>query len=152
MSKNENIDEKVIKNKKISIESLLSKVEETKSNGMGEKNIEIKIDRLEKLLGEGVVVAKIPNLEIISSALVTDKEDVKGSFRYGGMNFNVNKLVYNCLIEPDLSSKELRKAFGVKKNIDVFTMIFKDSEVTSMMKILMEKYGSGVTAIEKVKN
>ena len=152
MSKNENVDEKVIENKKISIESLLAKVEETKSDSVGEKNIEIKIDRLEKLLGEGVVVAKIPNLEIISSALITDKKDVKGSFRYGGMNFNVNKLVYNCLIEPDLSSKELRKAFGVKKNIDVFTMIFKDSEVTSMMKILMEKYGSGVTAIEKAKN
>lgn len=152
MSKNENVDEKVIKNKKISIESLLSKVEETKSNGKEEKTIEIKIDRLEELLGAGVVVAKIPNLEIISSALVTDKEDVKGSFSYGGMNFNVNQLVYNCLIEPDLSSKELRKAFGAKKNIDVFSMIFKESEITSMMKILMGKYGSGVTAIEKVKN
>lgn len=152
MSKNENIDEKVIESKKISIESLLTKVEETKSDSVGEKTIEIKIDRLEELLGEGVVVVKVPNLEIVSSSIITNKKDIKGSFSYGGMNFNVNKLVYNCLIEPNLSSEKLRKAFGAKKNIDVFTMIFKESEITSMMKILMEKYGSGVTAIEKVKN
>lgn len=152
MSENENIDEKIIENKKISIESLLTKVKEAKSDSVEEKTVEIKIDRLEALLGEGIVVAKIPNLEIISTSIVTDEKDMKGSFRYGGMNFNVNRLVYNCLIEPDLSSEKLRKAFGAKKNIDVFAMIFKESEITSMMKILLEKYGSGVTAIEKVKN
>ena len=152
MNKNKNIDENIVGNKKITIESLLVKIEETKSDSVGEKTIEIKVDRLTELLGAGIVVAKVPNLEIISSAIITNKEDTKGSFRYGGMNFNINKLVYNCIVEPDLTSKELRKAFGVKKNIDVFTMIFKESEVTSMMKILMEKYGSGVTAIEKVKN
>ncbi len=137
--------------KKIKIDLLLGKVEETKKGKMKENTIEIQIDRLEELLGAGVITARVPNVEIISAS-VMEENDGEGGFNYQGINFNINKLVHNCIVEPNLRSKELREAFGVQKNVDVLTSIFKDSEIFTIMGIIMDKYGDGISLIEKVKN
>lgn len=144
----ENTEPKKIQS--ISIASLIAAADKVKESTKGKESVVVKVERLEELLGIGEMELIIPNTEILMAAITTKNNENIQSVQ--DLNIDTDILVYRCLVEPDLSSKELRKAFGVNKNIDVMKALLKPHEITSIAEVLTGKMKSSVSLVSKVKN
>ncbi len=138
--------------KKLSIGDILANAEKIKESTQSEEMVVLKIDRLSQVSGSGMIMAKTPNMELLMRSIEKSKNGTGRKFTYQGVDVDLDYLASNCIVEPDFGSKELMDGLGVKKNTDVFKIVFKETELVEIIKILIEKMEGGVCIVEKVKN
>jgi hypothetical protein len=150
----EDIKSEEIKNeeKKLSIGDILANADKIKNSTRAVETVTLKIDRLSQLSGSGVIMAKVPDTELIMRSIEKGKIGTGRKFTYQGVDVDLDYLASNCIVEPDFGSKELMDGLGLKKNLDVFKVVFKETELIEVIKILIEKMEGGVHIVEKVKN
>lgn len=63
-------------------------------------------------------------------------------------------MVYNTITEPNLKDPELHKAYECKEPYDIIEKIFEPGEISSIAGegMALSRYGSGVKAVEDLKN
>ena len=140
--------------KPISIAALIAAADKVKESTAKERTLDIKVDRLEEILGTGQLRLVIPDMEVLMSS-VNFGDIVKEGGKVSSIkdvDIDADILVYRCLVEPDLHSEELRKAFDVNKNIDVMKAILKPQEITAISAALMAETEKGVSIVNKIKN
>jgi hypothetical protein len=137
---------------KMSIGDILANAERIKESTQSEEFVALKIDRLSKVSGSGMIMAKTPNMELLMRSIEKSKNGTGRKFTYQGVDVDLDYLASNCIVEPDFGSKELMDGLGVNKNTDVFKIVFKETELVEIIKILIEKMEGGVCIVEKVKN
>lgn len=82
------------------------------------KPFEIKINRFEELGIEGNVKIKKPDTALLNSYLERNKD--------------IKYLISECMVEPNLNSKELQQAFKVKNKKDLVAKLFTEEEIGDM--------------------
>ncbi len=137
---------------KLSIGDILANAERIKESTQLEELVALKIDRLSKVSGSGMIMAKTPNMELLMRSIEKSKNGTGRKFTYQGVDVDLDYLASNCIVEPDFGSKELMDGLGVRKNTDVFKIVFKETELVEIIKILIEKMEGGVCIVKKVKN
>lgn len=138
----------------ISIAALIAAADKVKESTAEERTLDIKVDRLEEILGTGQLKLVVPDMEVLMSS-VNFGDIVKEGGKVSSIkdvDIDADILVYRCLIEPDLHSEELREAFNVNKNIDVMKAILKPQEITAISAALMAETEKGVSIVNRIKN
>lgn len=122
-------------NKTLTIKDIIKRKDQIKAKRNARKSLYV-----ESLDGEIVVVA--PDRDLCIDAM-----DMEGS---SGDNY----IVYNCVVEPNLTDKELHEAYGVAEPTDIVECIFNMGEITSIATELMKMAGvySTVKVVEDIKN
>jgi hypothetical protein len=89
---------------------------------------------------DGTVVIESPG-----AALVRDARELEDGDAY---------LVYNCVTEPPLKSKELQAAFGCVEPLEIVEKIFDPGEIAmlSVEAVKLAGYIDGVQPVEEIKN
>ncbi len=140
--------------KPIGIAALIAAADKVKESTAKERTLDIKVDRLEEILGTGHLKFVVPDMKALMST-INFGDIVKEGGKISSIkdvDIEADLLVYRCLIEPDLHSEELRKAFGVNKNIDVMKAILKPQEITTINAALMGEVEKGVSIVNRIKN
>jgi hypothetical protein len=121
-------------NKIISIAEILEKKDKLKQKKA--KTARLYVDSL-----ESEIVIKVPDrklaFELISMAQEgNEKADAKA--------------VYECVVEPDLKSKQLQEGFGVFEPMDVIDELFTAGEVGSISGHILQLagFGQGVRKVD----
>ncbi len=140
--------------KPISIAALIAAADKVKESTAKERTLDIKVDRLEEILGTGQLKLEVPDMEVLMASMnFGDIAKAAGKLSsIKNIDIDADLLVYRCLIEPDIRSDELRKAFGVNKNIDVMKAILKPQEITMISAALMAETEKGVSIVNRIKN
>ena len=123
------------KQTKITLKELLARKEAMLESKKKPKTAELYIKSL-----DGTITVEGP-----TSALARDAQDMDDGDVY---------LCYQCVIEPNLKSKELQDAFGCVTPMEIVEKIFSPGEVPqiSVECLKLSGYIDGVKAVEAVKN
>jgi len=123
------------KQKKITLQELIRRKEQMLEAKKTPKKAELYIKSL-----DGVITIEAP-----TSALARDAQDMEA-----GDNF----LVYQCVVDPCLKSKELQKAFECVEPMDIVEKLFDPGEIPqiSVECLKLSGYIDGVRAVEETKN
>lgn len=89
----------------------------------------------------GTLVAKQP-----TAAIIAEMQNMRNPLDSNAY------IVYNCVIEPDLTSSELQKAFKVFDPMDIVKAIFKPGEIVRIGDALLELAGYGGKIETRVHN
>ena len=84
-------------------------------------------------------------IESPTSALAREAQDMENGDNY---------MVYSCVTEPPLKSKELQKAFGCVEPMEIVEKIFEPGEIPQIAIecLKLAGYVDGVKAVDDIKN
>jgi hypothetical protein len=117
--------------KKISIDDLIKRnIDKTKV-----ETFEIKINEL-----DGVIKCQtLPEsevLELMEQITKSDTSDLKQMMKF------TNKIIYDCVIEPNLKDEKLQKHYEIKgEPYEIVSRIFTMQEINALDKLITEKLG-----------
>ena len=89
---------------------------------------------------DGTIIVEAP-----SAALARDAQEMENGDAY---------LVFQCVVEPNLKSKEIQEAFGCAEPMEIVDKIFDVGEVpqVSVECLKLTGYIEGVKAVDELKN
>ncbi len=99
------------------VETLIKNAEKIKE-GKEIKPFEIKINRFEEMGIEGNIKVKKPDTSLLNSYIERNKD--------------IKYLISECVIEPDLSNKELQSTFKVRNKKELVSKIFTEEEINDL--------------------
>lgn len=122
--------------KKVTLDELIKRAADKKERQ--EKQTKL----LEVKSLEGCITIEKPDRETCLDALNMEDENKSDEF-----------LVFNCVIDPCLKSKELQKAYGIKIPTDIVNEIFEPGEVAAISKECLEMAGylNSIKVVEDIK-
>lgn len=84
-------------------------------------------------------------IESPTSALAREAQDMENGDNY---------MVYSCVTEPPLKSKELQEAFGCVEPMEIVEKIFEPGEIPQIAIecLKLAGYVDGVKAVDDIKN
>lgn len=115
-----------------------NKTDILKSKENTKKTVTFKLDRLEGM----ELVAEIPNMDLIEE--IQEMSDEEAQIH----------ILYNCIIEPNIKSKELHDAYGIGKydGKKIIKKLFTSTEMIMMAGELLQKNEmNGVKVVEDIK-
>jgi len=123
------------KQTKITLKELIARKEQMLEAKKTPKTKELYIKSL-----DGTITVEGP-----TSALAKDAQEMTDGDQY---------LVYQCVIDPCLKSKELQEAFGCVEPMEIVEKLFDPGEIPqiSVECLRLAGYIDGVKAVEDVKN
>ena len=123
------------KQTKITLKELLARKEQMLEAKKVPKTAELYIKSL-----DGIITVEGP-----TSALAKDAQEMDNGDQY---------LVYQCVKDPCLKSKELQEAFGCVEPIEIVEKLFDPGEIPqiSVECLKLSGYIGGVQAVEETKN
>lgn len=113
----------------VKLSDLISKVDEIK-----ESKKEIKEIYIKSL--DGIIKVQKPHKDICMQAYDHERSD--------------EYLIYECVVEPDLKSKELHKAYNVVDPLDIVNQVFEPGEVSYLGMTLLSIAGYDDLAVRLV--
>lgn len=121
------------------LEQLIKNAEKLKGNKK-EKLHEIKINRFIDLGIEGTVKIKRPDTVLLTS--------------YAERKNDINYLISESVVEPDLSNNELQNAFGAKTKIELVKKLFTPSEISDLDVLIgrVIRENRAATLVDDLKN
>ena len=121
---------------KITLQALLARKEQMLESKKKKKKAELFIKSL-----DGTITIEAPDGALAKEA---QEMDERGD----------NYLVYQCVVEPCLKSKELQQSFGVVEPLDIVDAIFEPGEIPQIAVecIKLSGYIDGVKLVDEIKN
>ena len=121
------------------LEELIKNAEKLKGS-KNEKLHEIKVNRFEALGIEGTVKIKRPDTVLLTS--------------YAERKNDINYLISESVVEPDLSNKELQSAFGAKTKIELVKKLFTPNEISDLDVLIgrVIRENRAATLVDDLKN
>lgn len=124
------------KNTKITLKSLLDKKEQILNSKKTRKKAELYVKSL-----DGTITVTAPDRAIITdSAEMGDNDGIMGDIY----------VVYQCVTEPALKSKELQDAFECVEPMEIVEKIFLPGEISAIAKELLELAGYDEDGVRNV--
>ncbi|MGL5118351.1 MAG: hypothetical protein ACRC7H_03910 [Plesiomonas shigelloides] len=144
--KDENKGLKVI----ISIADVIANAEKLTENSKIRKKKMLHSKRLEDLIGCGGLEVESVSNKVIFEA--ETKEDDTNVMYYGGMYVDPTYILSKGISSPILTTDEVRKAFKVNTNKDLFKKIFNEDEITEIATTILNLKGGSFTVEKELKN
>lgn len=123
---------------RLTLDEMMKRAEQVKEAKTKNATKELYVERL-----GGTIVIKKPSRNLIADTQSVETSEADAF------------LVYECVSEPPLKSKELQKTFGCNEPDEIVDKIFEPGEVTTIAKecLLLAGYGEDtVKEIEEIKN
>lgn len=124
------------KNTKITLKALLEKKEQILNSKKTRKTAELYVKSL-----DGTITVIAPN-----RAIITDSAEMGGDDGTMGDVY----IVYQCVTEPALKSKELQDAFECIEPMEIVEKLFLPGEINAIAKELLELAGYDQNGVRKV--
>ena len=123
------------KHTKITLQELIRRKEQQLESNKTPKRKELYISSL-----DGTVTVESPTAALAKDAQEMDKGDVY--------------IVYQCMVDPCLKSKELQKEYGCVEPMEIVELVFAPGEIPqiSVECLRLAGYIDGVKAVEDTKN
>ena len=123
------------KNTKITLQELIRRKEQMLESKKTPKTATLYVKSL-----DGTITIESP-----TSSIAKEAQDMENGDAY---------MVYSCVTEPCLKSKELRDAFGCIEPMEIVEKVFEPGEVPqiAMECLKLAGYIDGVKAVDEVKN
>lgn len=142
-------EEEKIKSK-IIISDIIANASKLKDHSKRKKKKFLNSERLEKIIGNGgIEIESISNAVIFQSEY--SKENLDGIY-YGGIYLDPSYILSKGIVSPELGTEEIRIAFGVKTNKEVFKAIFTEDEITEIATNILSLKGGAFTIENELKN
>ena len=146
----ENKDENKGLKTKISIADVIANAEKLAENSKVRKKEILHSKRLEELIGcGGIEIESIPNRVVYEAETKEDNIDI---MYYGGIPVDPTYILSKGISSPILTTDEVRKAFKVNTNRDLFKKIFTEEEITEMATAILNLKGGSFTVEKELKN
>lgn len=124
------------KDTKITLELLLKRKEQMLEAKKTRKTAELYVKSL-----DGTITVTAPD-----RAIITDSADMGGEDGMMGDAY----IVYQCVTDPSLKSKELQEAFECVEPLDIVEKIFLPGEISAIAKELLELAGYDQNGVRNV--
>ncbi len=124
------------KNTKITLKALLDKKEQLLNANKTRRTAELYVKSL-----DGTITVVAPD-----RAIITDSAEMGGNDGIMGDIY----VVYQCVTEPALKSKELQDAFECVEPMEIVEKIFLPGEISAIAKELLELAGYDQDGVKKV--
>lgn len=123
------------KQTKITLSELLSRKEQMLESRKTKKTKQLYVKSL-----DGVITVEAP-----TGDLARDAQDMDNGDAY---------MVYSCVIEPPLKSKELQEAFECVEPMEIVEKIFEAGEIPQIAVecLRLAGYVDGIKAVDEIKN
>jgi len=120
---------------KITLDELLRRKEQMLESKKQKKTKTLYVKSL-----DGTITIESP-----TAAMAREAQDMENGDEY---------MVYSCVVEPDLKSKELRDSFGCVEPMEIVEKIFDVGEIPQIAVecLKLAGYVDGVKAVEDIKN
>jgi len=120
---------------KITLAELMRRKEQMLESKKKKKSRELYVKSL-----DGTIIVEAP-----SAALARDAQEMENGDVY---------VVFQCVVEPNLKSKEIQEAFGCAEPMEIVEKIFDVGEVPqiSVECLKLAGYIEGVKAVDELKN
>lgn len=145
----ENIENKNIK-AKISIADIIANAEKLTENSKIKKKKILHSKRLEGLIGSGGI-----EIESVSNKVIFEagtKEENTEILYYGGISIDPTYILSKGITSPLLTTDEVRKAFKVNTNKDLFKKIFTEDEITEIATAILDLKSGSFSVEKELKN
>lgn len=135
---------------KISIADVIANAEKLAESSKVRKKKILHSKRLEDLIGSGgIEIESIPNRVVYEAETKEDNIDI---MYYGGIPVEPTYILSKGISSPILTTDEVRKAFKVNTNRDLFKKIFTEEEITEMATAILNLKGGSFTVEKELKN
>ncbi len=118
------------------LNDLIKRAEEVKKRD--DKSFEIEIDRFKRLGIEGNIKVRRPDSSVVTSFIERNHDSAY--------------LLGECIIEPNLSDKELMKTYKAKSKKELVKKIFSEEEITDIDNVIgsLIRNNKSVSLVETV--
>lgn len=149
LNKNEK-DSVIVLKHKISIADVIANAEKLAESSKIKKKKILHSKRLEDLIGSGgIEIQTVSNKVIYESE---SKEDSVDIMYYGGLTIDPAYILSKGIVSPVLTTEEVRKAFKVTTNKELFKKIFTEDEIVEIATNILNLKGGAFTIEKELKN
>lgn len=124
------------KNTKLTLKTLLERKEQIINQKKTRATAELYVKSL-----DGTITIVAPDRAIIADSTEMGESDGTKGDMY---------VVYQCVTEPSLKSKELQEAYGCVEPLDIVEKLFLPGEISAIAKELLELAGYDQNGVKKI--
>ncbi|MGL5311950.1 MAG: hypothetical protein ACRC92_01765 [Peptostreptococcaceae bacterium] len=135
---------------KISIADVIANAAKLAESSKVKKTQLLHSQRLENIIGSGgIEVESVSNKIIFEAECKPDASDV---MYYGGITIDPAYILSKGIVSPVITTEDVRKAFGVKTNKELFKKIFTEDEIVEIATNILNLKGGSFSIENELKN